>query len=162
MPGKNRSAAAFERRRGARQVQLGFHADVPIASDPLIDPEGAAKCNPAAGDRSVRADEEWQRPEQPWRDARERAPLEDRMPRVPQPQVLQRPKAAVDGLLMVERRGASEVGCLDERRAQPAAGGVVRDGQPVDPAADNEHVEGGRGERLEIARSHDALYSSRL
>ncbi len=124
MPGKNRSVAAFESRRGAGRCSSGSTPTFRSPSEPLIDPERAAQGKPAARHRSVSADEERQRPEQPRRDARERAPLEDRMPRVPQPPVLERPKAAVHGLLMVERRGRFR--SRPPRRAPCAARGWRR------------------------------------
>ena len=52
---------------------------------------------------------------------------------------------------MVERGAAAEVVGFDERGAQAAAGGVVRDRQAVDAAADDQHVVGRRREAREIA-----------
>ena len=69
-----------------------------------------------------------------------RATFEDALPRTAQAGRLQRSQPAVHGLLMVERGAAAEVARFDERRAQAAAGGFVRDRQSVDAAADDEHV----------------------
>ena len=51
-------------------------------------------------------------------------------------------KAAVDQLGALRRRARGEVVALDERGAQPAAGGVEGDADAGDAAADHHHVEG--------------------
>jgi len=52
---------------------------------------------------------------------------------------------------MVERGAAAEVGPLDERDRQAALSGVVGNGQAMNAAAHDEHVEGGAGQLLDIA-----------
>jgi hypothetical protein len=84
-------------------------------------------------------------------DARQRAPLVDRLARVIDPAGLERSQPAVRGALMVEGRGRGEVARLDERDLQPARGGVERRRQSVNAAADDEHVEGRAAERCEVA-----------
>ena len=55
---------------------------------------------------------------------------------------LQIAQPAVNRAQMIERRAAAEVVALDQRHRQAALRRVVRDRQAVDPAADDEHVEG--------------------
>jgi hypothetical protein len=52
---------------------------------------------------------------------------------------------------MIERGAAAEVATLDERDREAALRHVIRDGQTVDAAANDEHVEGLVGEPIEIA-----------
>ena len=79
------------------------------------------------------------------------------MTRVSKPAVLQRPQSAVHRSLMVERGAAAKVAGVDERRLKPAARRVVGSRQTMDPAADHEEVERGRGERIEVARTHEGV-----
>ena len=69
--------------------------------------------------RAVGADDEGQRPQQPRRDARQRAPLADRLARVTEASRLQRAQAAVRGALVVERGRGGEV--ARPRPARPSA-----------------------------------------
>ena len=64
---------------------------------------------------------------------------------------LQIAQAAVNRPQMVEGRSAAEIVALDERDRQAALRRVVGDRQPVDAAADDEHVEGAAGEAIEVA-----------
>ena len=73
------------------------------------------------------------------------------------PQLLQRAQAAVNGLLVIEGCAAAEVGRLDQRHRQAALRRVGGDRQPVDAAADDQHVvtwsasaAGSRGRMREI------------
>jgi hypothetical protein len=51
---------------------------------------------------------------------------------------------------MVERRAAPEVAAIDERHRQTTLRAVIGDCQPVDAAADDNHVERPRGEAAQI------------
>ena len=104
---------------------------------------------------AIGADQEGQRPQEPGRDARERAPLADRLARAIEPRRLQRAQAAVRGLLMVERGRR----CRSRRlRPAPCAGrgcGLVGDRQPVDAAADRRaRRTAPPAKRVEVAWTH--------
>jgi hypothetical protein len=51
----------------------------------------------------------------------------------------------------LKRAAAPEVAALDQRHRQAALRRVVGDGQTVDAAADDEQIEGARGEPVEVA-----------
>ena len=84
------------------------------------------------------------------RDARERPPLADRLARPGQIKALQIAQAAVDGPQMIERGAAAEIVALDERHRQTALRCIVRNRQPVNPAADDQHVERRSGQTIEV------------
>ncbi len=84
-------------------------------------------------------------------DARERAPLANRLAHAAKIGRLQVAQPAVDGLEMIERRGGAEIAAIDQRDRQPALRGVVGDRQAVDAAAHHEHVEFAFGEAREIS-----------
>ena len=73
--------------------------------------------------------------------------LEQRLAHEPEIEVLQVAQAAVDELAGARRGAARVVGALDERDRVAARCGVQRDARSGDPAADDEDVEGLRGER---------------
>ena len=54
-------------------------------------------------------------------------------------------------LQMIERRRGAEVAAIDQRNGQPALGGIVGDREPVDAAANDEHVEFAFGQPREIS-----------
>ena len=86
------------------------------------------------------------------RDAGPGAPLRDLAPRLANLPGAERAQPAVNGALVVEGQPAAEVGALDERDGQAALRGVVGGEQPVDAAADDEHIVAGRRQGLEGAR----------
>lgn len=59
---------------------------------------------------------------------------------------------------MVERGAAAEVTCLDEGDAETATGRLVRAGEPMNAAANDQHVVGVAVESRQITRAHDVLY----
>ena len=159
-----RSVAAFDTSRGAGRCSSGSTPVVALPSQPRVELERGAERQPVLrrpSDRCRRgraADAGTTARCAPARAARGSIRARDR--RRPDPQ---RPQAAVRGLLMVERGAAAEIGRLDERHAQPAARRVVRAGEPVDAAADDEHVvNAGRrvasGRAVASHRRHAELY----
>ena len=86
-------------------------------------------------------DEERQQPHEVRRVAAQPLPLAQRLVHEAHVAVLQVAQAAVHELRALRRRAAGEVVPLDERGAQPAAGGIERHAGAGDPAADHEHVE---------------------
>ena len=113
------------------------------ASEPGVQLEAGSQRQPSLGHRSIGADDEGERLDEPWGDARQRAPLANRFARPAETHRLERAQSAVRGLLVIEGDAAAEVVRLDERGAQSAAGGLVGDRQPVDAAADHEEIEYG-------------------
>src|ERR1700687_6049003 len=77
-----------------------------------------------------------------------RAPLTNRFASATDVQGLQIAQPAVNGAQMVERGAASEVFALDECDREAALRAVIRDGQTVDAAADDEDVERLSGEPI--------------
>jgi hypothetical protein len=69
-----------------------------------------------------------------------------------------RARPPVRGLLVIERRAAAEVVGLDECDTQPAARRVVRAGEPVDTAADDQQIISAALEPGEIARAHVRVF----
>ncbi|MBZ5559603.1 MAG: hypothetical protein LAO77_20230 [Acidobacteriia bacterium] len=57
---------------------------------------------------------------------------------------------AADDRPLTDGGGVPEIVAVDEPDGQAALGGVVRDGEPRDPAADDEDVERAGDERIEI------------
>jgi len=91
------------------------------------------------------------------------APFANRFSGTSEVEGLQIPQPAVDGPQVVERGSAAEVVALHQRNRQAALRRVVRDRQPVDAAADDEHVEGCVSESVELARAHaESSYSRGL
>ena len=86
------------------------------------------------------------------RDPRQRPPLADRFARAADVERLQIAEAAVDRPQVIERRAAAEVVGLDEGRRQAPLRRVVGDREAVDAAADDEHVEGPRGELVDVTK----------
>src|SRR5262249_1851481 len=134
-----------------RQVQLGLDTFVASSPEPSIHPERGTKHHAVASGRSIGADDEWQRAEQPRRDPRKGTALEDRCPRAIDGPGLKQPQTAVNRLLMIERRAAAEVLRLDEGSAEPAARSIVGGRQTVHTAADDQKVVRLSGEAIEIA-----------
>jgi hypothetical protein len=141
-------------RTAARQVQLRFDPFIAVAPQPRVELERRVECGTIAHDRSIRADQEGQRPQQPRRDLRQRAPFEDRLACVPEASRLQRAQPAVRGTLVVERRRRGEVAFVDERDADPALRCRQRRRQPVNAAADDEEIELLRSQSRKIPRLH--------
>ena len=135
-------------------MQLRLEALVPPSAEPCVKLEGGAQRGAVAVPGSIGADQERQRTQQPRRNARERAPLTDRLERAIEPRRLQRPQAAVRRLLMVERRCAAKVPRLDERGTKPPAPRFVRDREPVDASSDDEKIVRRGGESIEVACAH--------
>ena len=92
-------------------------------------------------------------------DARHRVPLAHRLARAPDVERLQVSQPAVNRAQVIERRAAPEVVAFDERHAEAALRRVLRDREPVDPAADDEHVEGAVLQAVEIAAHHERSYA---
>ena len=85
------------------------------------------------------------------RDPRDRASLDNRFAGARDIERLQIADAAVDRPQMVERRSAAEIVLLDQGDRQAALRRVVGDGQPIDPSANDQQVEGAASEGVEIA-----------
>ena len=85
------------------------------------------------------------------RHSRKCAPLANGLAHTSDVGGLQIPKAAVNRLEMVERRGRAEIAALDECYGQAALRGVIRDREAVDAAADDEEIEVARGQPREIS-----------
>ena len=121
-------------------MQLRLDADVAVAAEPAVEPEGGPERQPATRRRAVGADDEGQGTEEPGGNAGERAALEDALPRPAQAGGLERAQPAVYGLLVVEGCAAAEIASVDERSAESTARGLVRDRQAVDATADDQQV----------------------
>ena len=122
-----------------------------MSSEPRVELERRAKRQSVSGNRTIRADEKGQRPQEPRRDARQSPPLANGFTRAPEVTGSQRAQAAMRGLLMIERRAAAEVRRLDECRPEAAAGSFIRTRQPVNATADHQHVVGGALESRQVA-----------
>ena len=103
----------------------------------------------AAG--AARLDGEGLRRDQVRGDARPRPPLAHRFPLAGDVAGLQVAKAAVQRAVVLERRGATEVVAVDQRRVQAARGRVPRGHQAVNAPADDEDVELSGGQGVEVA-----------
>ena len=101
-----------------------------------------------------RGHHEGERRHQRRRDARHRAALADGEPGLCDVAGLERPQAAVHRLGVIEGAAAAEVAALDERGGEAPLRRVVGDGEAVDAAADDEHVESFRREAGSVA-GHD-------
>ena len=158
MPANSRSVAAFDTRRGAGRCSSGStpslrwrpsHASkrnaAPSASRFLANERYVPTGRGAGGGTTARC-------------AAERAPLVDALPRAPQVAGSERSQAAVRRLLMIERRAAAEIAGFDERDPQSAACRLVRAGQAVNAAADDQQVELVRLEPGEIASAHGSAF----
>ena len=148
---------ALDRRRSrehatAWQATIGLHAAVAVEGHQAIEGEAEPHRRLAAGERARERKHEGQRTNGVRRDPRDRPALAHRFPRAAHIECLQVPQPAVDRAEMVERRAAAEIVALDERDREPALRRVVRDRQPINAAADDQHVEGAGREPIEIAR----------
>src|SRR5579859_3008134 len=135
-------------------MEFRFEIVVALPREPLVDLERGAKREAPSRHRTIRADNEGERAEQTRRDPRQRPALADRFTREIDSAGSERPEAAVRGPLMVERRRRGKVAALDERHPPSARGRLVRRHEPMDAAADDEQVERGRTQCLEVARAH--------
>jgi hypothetical protein len=137
-----RRAAAREDPAAGQTVRRG-HAAVAAGRHDAVEREAGAHRELAAHHRPVERQREGQGPDCLRREPRRRAPLANRLARAADVQRLQVAQPAVNRAQMVERRAAAEVVLLDQGDRQPALRRVVGDRQPVNAAADHEHVEGG-------------------
>ena len=80
-----------------------------------------------------------------------KAALADLLPDPPEAARLHRAQAPVQRPLVIEGQPAPEIGPLDERGPKPARGRVVRGEQPVNTAADDQHVVLRSGERVQVS-----------
>ena len=144
----HRGSAAHD--ASGREPQRWLHAAVAIGSGKPVDEKAAPHDQLPAEKRSVERDSKRQRPHAVRRNARQRPPLPDRLAGARKIELLQIAQAAVDGAQMVERGAAAEIVALDQRHRETALRRIVGDRQPADPAADDEHVECGGGEPIEI------------
>ena len=135
-----------------RQTMRRGDAAIATRRDDAIERKPGAHRQLPAQERPVQRYREGQRTNRLRRDPRHRPPLADRLARAPDIQRLQIAQPPVNRAQMVERRAAAEVVPLDERDRQTSLRRVKRDRQPIDAAADDEHVEGAAGEGVEIAR----------
>ncbi len=129
------------------QLMRGGDVAIAIVGDEPIQQEPGAHGGDAPGDRSIQRQRERKRADGVRRDGGQNTPLDHRFTRARDVERLKVAQAAVDRPEVVERGAAAEIGAFDERDGQAALGGVVRDRQAVDAAADDEHVEGTAGER---------------
>ena len=78
-------------------------------------------------------------------------PLERRFAYLVEAQLLQQAEAAVQQLRRGGRGGSAEVAPVDQRDREPTAGGVERDAGSADPGADDDDVELGFTQLLDVA-----------
>jgi hypothetical protein len=116
------------------------------ADSPGVGPGPGPTCRPASEYR----DEEGEGLDQVGGEAEQSLSLGQRLVDQPELLLLEVPQPAVDQLRGSGRRAGGEVAPLDEGRPQAPAGGVEGDTGTGDPAADHEHVEGLRGQSLEV------------
>ena len=114
-----------------------FTGERRVRPQPRLDRRGPVRA------AAVDGEQERDPPDQVRRDdAQQRPPLRVRLPHelhVAEPEVAQ---AAVDQLRRGARRGAAEIGAVDERDAEPGSRRLVRHPCADDPAADHEEVVG--------------------
>ena len=134
-----------------REPQRRLDAAVAIGGGEPVDEKAAAHYQLAVQDRSIDRQRKGQRPHTVGRDARQRPALADRLAGTRQVQLLQVAQAAVDRAQVIERGAAAEIVALDQRHRQTALRRIVGDRQSADPAPDDEDVEGGRGQAIEIS-----------
>src|SRR6476620_11096267 len=121
-------------------MQLRLESLVTPPSQPGIDLERAAHREPVLDHRPIGTNEKRQRTEKPWRDASERSSFSNRLARPSKMSRRQRPKAAMRGLLMIERGAAAKVTRFDQGHAQTTTGRFVGAGKSVNASADDQHV----------------------
>ena len=63
----------------------------------------------------------------------------------------------MNGLQVIERRRRAEIATLDERDRQSALCRIVCDGQAVDAAADDEHVEFAIGKPRQVSNQAETI-----
>ena len=129
----------------------------PGAASGVVHPQGGADA-PGVGPGPGLAghpggehrDQEGERLDQVGGEAEEPLPLGQRLVDEAELLLLEVAQPAVDELGGARRRPGGEVAPFDEGRPQPPAGGGEGDPGAGDAAADDEQVEGFRGEALEV------------
>ena len=135
----------------SRQLMRGGDVAIAIVGDDSVQQEAGTHGGHAPGDRPIQGQRERKRAEGVRRDGGQHTSLDHRFTRARDVERLKVAQAAVDRSEVVERGAAAEIGAFDQRDGQAALGGVVRDRQAVDAAADDEHVKGTAGERVDVA-----------
>ena len=125
-----------------RQVRARIRQPlVAIACDGVVDGQCEAHQQRTAPGVPRGRHDERHGPDQVRQDPRQRAPLADEQPHLPEIHGLQRTQAAMQGLEVVERRGRAEVVLVDDGDRQAPLRGIPCRRDAIEAGADDDHVE---------------------
>ena len=137
-----------------RQVEFRRHVAIAVTADQVVGRESRADGPSRSLRETVGPDEEGQRAHEVRRDPCPGAALVDLLARLPELRAFDRPQAAVNRALMIERQAGAEVRAIHERDRQPAQGRVVCREEAMNPAPDDQQVVASDGQ-VSCASRHD-------